>query len=74
MISAVGVGVAGLGGDAAHVVLVPGDPDVALLPPARAPAVLHQPVVNSALNKPIIAVSNIEHIYSFNVSLLKLLE
>ena len=45
MIPAVGVGVGGLGGDAAHVVLVPGDPDITLLPPARAPAVLHQPVV-----------------------------
>ena len=53
MISAVSVGVGGLGGDAAHVVLVPGDPDVSLLPPASAPAVLHQPVVTIA----VIAVS-----------------
>ena len=57
MISAVGVRVAGLGGDAAHVVLVPGDPDVSLFTPGRAPAILHQPVVNSAVNKPIISVS-----------------
>ena len=53
MIPAVGVGVGGLGGDAAHVVLVPGDPDVSLVPPVRAPAVLHQPVVTIA----VIAVS-----------------
>ena len=36
--------VAGGGGDPAHVLLVPGDPDVSLVPPGRAPAVLDQPV------------------------------
>ena len=57
MIPAVGVGVGGLGGDAAHVVLVPGDPDVSLLPPARAPAVLHLPVVLAVLR----AVAHHQH-------------
>merc|ERR1719305_750327 len=38
-------GVAGLGGDTAGVLLVPGHLDVALLSPGGAPAVLHQPVV-----------------------------
>ena len=36
--------VAGGGGDPAHVLLVPGDPDVSLVPPGGAPAVLDQPV------------------------------
>ena len=49
MISAVGVGVAGLGGYAAHVVLVPGDPDVSLLAPGGAPAVPHDPEVHPVL-------------------------
>ena len=36
--------IAGGGGDAAHVVLVPGDLHIAVVAPGGAPAVLHQPV------------------------------
>ena len=41
--------IAGGGGDAAHVVLVPGDLHIAVVAPGGAPAVLHQPVGGAGL-------------------------
>jgi len=50
-------GVGGLGGEATHVVVALGQPEVSLLPPHLAPAVLDDPVVLTALR----AVADSEH-------------
>lgn len=47
------------GGDATHIVMVPGHQDVTALPPGSAPRVLHQPVV--PIPKPLATLGAVAH-------------